>query len=243
MKNIVAIHQPNFFPWLGYFEKIARSDFFIFLDNVQFPKTGGSWSNRVKLLISGKPNWVTATVDRNYNGTRNINEMYFQTLNSPWQDKMMKSLENCYKRHPYYHEVISVIEPLVRNKETNVAEYNIHAIVQIAELLKIDLKKIKRSSFIQVQGSSNELLCALTTAVGGRAYMCGGGADGYQDEEIFRARGIKLIYQSFQHPIYSQKDNKDFVPGLSIIDALMNVGPQHVHELLNRTYYDAIRTF
>ena len=77
MNRVVAIHQPNFFPWLGYFDKIARSDVFIFLDDVQFPKTGGVWSNRVKILIGGEARWSTAPIDRSFTGTRKICEMHF----------------------------------------------------------------------------------------------------------------------------------------------------------------------
>ena len=81
MKHIVAIHQPNFFPWLGYFDKISKADSFVFLDDIQFPKKGGSWSNRIKLFISGDVRWVTAAINRDYSGTRNINEMEFLTNN------------------------------------------------------------------------------------------------------------------------------------------------------------------
>ena len=56
MDKIVAIHQPNFFPWLGYFDKINKSDIFIFLDDVQFPKKGGNWTNRVQLMVLEVPN-------------------------------------------------------------------------------------------------------------------------------------------------------------------------------------------
>lgn len=103
MTRVVAIHQPNFFPWLGYFAKIARSDYFVLFDDIQFPKTGGSWSNRVKLLVSGEARWVTAAIDRNYHGTRTIREMSFLAAN-PWREKTLKSIEANYRRHPYYLE-------------------------------------------------------------------------------------------------------------------------------------------
>lgn len=231
-KKIAAIHQPNFFPWLGYFEKIAQSDFFVFLDDVQFTKTGGSWSNRVKLLISGIPNWVTATIDRNYSGTRNINEMNFINISPLWQEKMIKSIENNYKKHPFYSEVMPQLVPLILNKETNIAEYNITAIIEIANWLGINISKFRRSSTILTNSQSNEMLCELTAAFGANSYMCGGGADGYQDAEVFKKQGIHLLYQNFQHPIYPQKGQAEFVPGLSIIDALMNIGKESVADLL-----------
>jgi hypothetical protein len=233
MENkIVLIHQPNFYPWLGFFDKIVKADVFIFLDDVQFPKTGGVWSNRVKMLISGTASWVTAPIDRNYSGMRNINEMHFLASTPPWQIKTMKSLDNSYKKYPFYGEIMPFIEPLLHNTETNIAEYNIFAITQIANLLELDLTKLKRSSEIQTTESSNELLCELTAAVGGNIYMCGGGADGYQEESVFEQKGIKLEYQSYQHPVYTQKGQEEFVPGLSIIDALMNIGTKGVAELL-----------
>lgn len=221
--SIVAIHQPNFFPWLGYFAKIAASDFFIFFDDVQFPKTGGSWSNRVKLLIGGEARWLTAAIDRNYHGTRTICEMRFLNDN-PWREKALKSIETYYSRHPFYDETLALIVPLLLNNELNIAEYNIHAVTTIVQHLGLNTSKLIRSSSMSHQGSSNELLCSITQAVGGDIYMCGGGADGYQDESVFNAHGIRLLNQSFVHPIYPQYRQQDFVMGLSVVDALMNVG-------------------
>src|SRR5256885_16256985 len=74
-RTLVAIHQPNFFPWLAYFDKIARADIFVFLDDVQYEKTGGTWSNRVRLLISGQAAWATMPIRRDYHGVRAANDM------------------------------------------------------------------------------------------------------------------------------------------------------------------------
>jgi hypothetical protein len=233
MSKTVAIHQPNFFPWLGYFDKIARSDAFIFFDDVQFPKTGGVWCNRVKLLVCGEARWVTAAIDRNYHGTRTIREMSFLAGN-PWREKLLKSIEAGYRRHPFYDETMDMIALLLLNPEVNIAEYNIQAVTAIVHRLGLDTDKLKCSSVIPHEGSSNELLCSLTQLAGGDTYMCGGGAEGYQDEAAFTERGIELSHQNFDHPIYPQRGQKDFVAGLSIIDAAMNLGWTGVAQLLNK---------
>lgn len=233
MTRVVSIHQPNFFPWLGYFDKIIRSDIFVLFDDVQYPKTGGAWSNRVKLLVSGEPRWVTAAIDRNYHGTRTIREMTFLDKN-PWREKILKTIEANYGRHPHYRECMTVVEPLLLNQEQNIAAYNIHAIDALCRALGIDTAKLQISSALPHTGSSNELLCSITHAVGGGAYMCGGGADGYQDESIFVRAGIELRRQAFLHPVYPQCRHADFVPGLSVIDAVMNLGWDATAKLLER---------
>ncbi len=219
----VAIHQPNFFPWLGYFNKITKADLFLFLDNVQFPKTGGSWSNRVKLLINNEARWVTAPVDRNFTGTKQVREMEFLESDI-WKNKLIKSLISNYRRHPFFDETMELIEPLILFNNSNIAQYNINVIIKISDCLGLDTKKLMKSSEYMVEGSSNELLIGLTIKVGGDTYMCGGGADGYQNDDLFLQNNIKLLYQSFQHPNYQQFAQKEFIPGLSIIDALMNLG-------------------
>ena len=231
MNKTIAIHQPNFFPWLGYFSKIERSDVFVFLDDVQFTKTGGGWSNRVKLLISDEARWATAAIDRNYHGVRTIQEMRFLADN-PWREKLLKSIEANYRRHPFFNEALELIAPLLLNPEANMAEYNIRAVTAIADRLGLDTNKLQRSSNLPHEGSSNELLCSLTHLLGGSIYMCGGGADGYQDEAIFKDRDITLMYQRFVHPVYPQQGREEFVTGLSIIDAAMNLGWDAVGQLL-----------
>jgi len=232
MNKVVAIHQPNFFPWLGYFDKIARADVFVFFDDVQFPKTGGVWSNRVKLLVAGEARWVTAAIDRTYTGTRKISEMQFLSTN-PWREKMIKTLEANYKKHPFFDETMEVIQPLVLNQESNISEYNIHAIKKIVSAIGINHGEFVRSSDFAFESASNELLCNLTNRVGGNTYLCGGGADSYQDERIFALSNLQLQYQKYCHPIYKQLRSESFTAGLSVIDTAMNIGWNGLRNLLS----------
>jgi len=232
--TIVAIHQPNFFPWLGYFDKLCQADVFIFLDDVQFPKTGGVWSNRVKVLINGEGRWLTAPVDRSFHGTRYINQMSF-TSREDWRGKLLKTLVTAYRRAPFFEETFAVLEPLIRNPEENIARYNSIAVTAIAQYIGLPVEKFRWSSEFMLADHASERLISLTRAVGGHAYMCGGGAAGYQEDVAFSAARIALIYQNFEHPIYKQIGAKNFAPGLSIIDAIMNIGAVELRRVLNST--------
>jgi hypothetical protein len=229
----IAIHQPNFFPWLGYFEKIVRSDAFVFLDHVQYQKTGGTWSNRVKLLINGDAKWVTAPINRAFNGVRAVREIEFLS-GVPWRDEMLKLFTQQYSKAPFFAETMELLAPLLLNPENNIAVYNSQAIVGIAVRLGVRADKFYWSSKLPFEGHANELLISLVRSLGGTAYLCGGGAAGYQDDLLFHNAGVEVCYQNFRPHPYPQPGLSDFVPGLSIVDALMNQGVQAVAALIGK---------
>jgi hypothetical protein len=229
--KVVAIHQPNYFPWLGYFDKIARSDVFVFLDHVQFPKTGGVWCNRVKMRCGGEARWVTAPIRRAFHGVAPINEIAWAD-EQPWRSKLLKTLAANYSRAPFFKETMAWLEPLVLLPESNLARYNMAVIKAIAGQVGLRHEHCVTSSSLGCEGQASDLLIKLTRKVGGTCYMCGGGASGYQEDQAFARAGVSLAYQGFQHPVYPQAGAADFVPGLSIVDALMNVGRDGVGALL-----------
>lgn len=232
MTRVVTIHQPNFFPWLGYFDKIARSDVFIFLDDVQFPKTGGGvWCNRVKMLVAGEARWVTAPVRRSFHGVASINEIEWAD-EEPWRAKLLKTLSASYAKAPHFRETMAWLEPLIMLQENNLARYNMTVIRAIADRIGLRHDHCVTSSSLKAQGQASELLIDLTRKVGGDCYMCGGGAGGYQEDAAFAVAGLQLRYQAFSHPVYAQLRHKNFVPGLSVVDALMNVNCIGVNGLL-----------
>lgn len=230
-KKIVAIHQPNFFPWLGYFSKMVLADVFIIMDNVQFPKTGGTWINRVQLLVNGQPHWVTVPVVRAYHGVRRICEMEINNSTN-WSEKLLATIRVNYARTPFYNEVFSILPELINNPHKLLADYNIHIIHAIANSLDINPGKLIPSSTLEANGDATDLLIEMVKAVGGTAYLCGGGSAGYLEEEKFTQAMIELIYQDFTHPIYPQGNTSTFISGLSIIDALMNNGFMRTRDLL-----------
>ncbi|HEX2544602.1 MAG TPA: WbqC family protein [Ramlibacter sp.] len=229
MSRVAAIHQPNFFPWLGYFNKIARADVFVVLDDAQYQKTGSSWSNRVKLLLAGEARWVTAPIQRPAHGVQRLDQVEWAV--QPWRDKLLKTVRLQYGRAPFFTETMDLLEPLVAHPDDRVAAYNLHAIKAIATALELEAEFVAASSYA-VQASATQRLVELVRAAGCDSYLAGGGAGGYQDDALFSTAGLHLEYQGFAHPEYPQHGAKFFVPGMSIIDVLMNCGIARTRELV-----------
>lgn len=229
-RRVVAIHQPNFLPWLGYFDKIARADVFVLLDDAQQQKKGGSWTNRVKMLVGGEPAWVTVPIDRSYHGVREIREVEIDE-SKPWREKAMRTIEQSYSKAPAFGEVFPLVEELVSRRDANLADFNAAAVERLADLIGLGGTEIVRASALGIDSTATERLIDLTRAVGGTAYLGGGGAGGYQEDEAFGEAGIELVMQSFDHPRYEQGGG-GFAEGLSVVDALMELGAERTGELL-----------
>ncbi len=230
---IVAIHQPNFFPWLGYFDKIARADVFILMDNVQFPKTGGTWLNRVQVLVQGQPAWVTMPIVRAYHGVRCVCEMRINNAFA-WREKLLRTLSVNYGRAPFFEDVYPFLEKLINYSTDSLVAYNLNAIQALSREFGLGASKFLLGSSLFVNGQATDLLIAMVKAVGGSAYLAGGGAGGYQEDEKFALAGLELMYQKFDHPTYPQFRSEKFVAGLSIIDVLMNCGFDQTRTLIMR---------
>lgn len=231
-QTLVAIHQPNFLPWLGYFDKIARADVFVLLDHVQFAKTGGTWSNRVQMLVGGQAAWLTMPIVRSYHGVRSYRQMEISD-SVAWREKLLKTIQLNYAAASHFPAVFPTIHAILRAPTSNLAEFNEKAIRTLCASLELDTAKFVRSSELAVAGAATDLLIAIVQAVGGTAYLAGGLASAYQEDAKFVAAGLEVVYQNFQHPRYAQANSSDFVAGLSVVDALMNCGWQATRRLLH----------
>lgn len=230
--TLVAIHQPTFLPWLGWWDKLMRADVFVLLDEVQFPKKGGTWINRVKMLVGVEARWVTVPVDRAFRGTRSVREM--QVDNSkPWRENVLGTIRGSYAGAAGVDEVLPVVEEALNVPCDRIAELNERAIRLFAGRLGLDTTKLVHQSDLGVSGTGTELLVELCSAVGGDTYLSGDGADGYLVPDLFRSAGLALVYQEFAPPRYPQAA-PDYVSGLSVVDALMSCGWSGTAELLRK---------
>ena len=217
---VVGIHQPNFMPWLGYFYKIAQSDIFIFLDDVQFIKTGSNYTNRVAINIQGESSNITIPIKRG-SGTQNINET--EILNEKWKKKLIGSIQANYAKTPYFKEHKDYIFKLINYKTDNLADYNIHFITSLSKELELNTSFEKSSKF-NLSSSSTERLIELIQLVDGTVYLSGAGGDNYQEQNLYQQNNMALTYNNMPEFAYTQPKSEKFIKGLSIIDALFNVG-------------------
>lgn len=216
---IVAIHQPNYLPWLGFFDKIKKSDCFIFMDNVQYPRR--SWVNRVKIKTKGGEKLLTVPLQVRGNYHEIIKNMRIFD-EEPWRKKHLLTIEHNYSKAKYYTKFFPEIEKIITGKQERICELNISLTKLVCEIIKLKPSFILGST-LNAEGSGTDLLINMVKAVGGDTYLCGGGASGYQEDEKFTNAGIKLIYQDFKHPEYPQLYG-EFIAGLSCIDWIFNTG-------------------
>ncbi len=220
--KVCAIHQPNFFPWMGYFDKIRRSDVFIFLDAVDYPRSGSksmaSWSNRVKIDADGSESWFRCQVKKAPLGTK-INQVVLSDDQS-WRGQAIEKLKSSYGQNPGFAQAMPMLESLINYDAPSIADFNINAIMTISKALGLKVQFCRQSE-VEASEASTELLIELCKKVGCDTYLCGGGAGGYQEDAKFTENGIQLVYQDYKPLPYGAEEYGDFMPGLSIIDYLM----------------------
>lgn len=210
---------------MGLIHKIMLSDIFIVLDDVQFVR-GKNFVVRTQIKTSGGPKWLTIPV-HNKNDFLPINQIKINN-EIPWQKEHWNKIFENYNKSKYFTDFGESIKNTIFQKWENISEMNTELIIQILKILNIE-KNIKFSSELNVNGKGIEKIVNLINAVGADEYLSGQGKGSsryiFQNEEIFTKNRIRLRYQKFVHPTYTQL-HRDFVHNLSICDAIFNIGPE-----------------
>jgi hypothetical protein len=216
---IVAIHQPNYLPWMGYFSKIARSDIFVFLDDVPFSK--GSYSNRVKVMGDQVTRWLSVPV------SVNLGDMICDTqpAKPDWKASHISSLKNFYAKAEFFDSAWPILEEIFDDLPNGSLSLSNRFLVEsICRRLRIDCAFDSSSNYETGELKGDDRLIKLLEQVSPQAtYLSGKGAQNYQDPEKFLHAGFGFEYIKFSHPVYSQMSD-EFAPGLSIVDVIFNVG-------------------
>jgi hypothetical protein len=216
---LVAIHQPEHFPWIGFFEKMQRADLFVILDDVQFSR--GDFQNRNRVKGAAGVQWLTVPVVHKF--PQKINEVEIAGRN--WHEKHLRTLSSCYARSAHFETFINLFEEFYRRPWASLAALNVAAIELLAGLFGLE-KKWVLASELKVAGQKSDLVLNICKAVGASSYYSGRAGSAYLDRDSFQRAGIEIIVQSFNHPTYQQLFMKQhgFVPNLSVLDLLFNCG-------------------
>lgn len=222
----IAIHQPNYLPWIGFFDKLDQVDRFVLLDKAYYSKS--SFVNRNKIKTPQGSFVLTVPLK---NKRLPINELQIADDRN-WQAHHWKAIEANYKNCPYWHDYKDGFEHIYHKKWTKIAALNIALIKHIQSLLTIPTELLLESNFPIDFGHGNTRNVNITSHLKGDLYLSGMGARAYNDSNEFTAQQIALVYQHFNHPQYPQRWG-DFQPNLSIIDMLFNCGPQTIDIIRN----------
>jgi hypothetical protein len=232
---IVAIHQPNFFPWLGYFNKMAMSETFVVLDHVE-GRWWSTWLTRNRVLSADQPKWLTLPVDRSGHGPVPVTGVRVQ-----WDNRLaagtLRVIEANYAKHPHFDEVFDLMRRAYARRPEHIAELNLSVIEELRRRFGLEHELVRSSDLLRVQPElqhlhGNDLLVAICRLVGADEYVAGEGCLGYIDPPAFESAGIEFWFQRYVHPEYTQKGTDAFVSRLSVLDALFNVGFDGARELI-----------
>lgn len=216
---LVAIHQPQFMPWLGYFEKMDRADHFVLLDTVQFKKN--EWQNRNRIKAVTGAQWLTVPV--RFRFPARIDEVLVND-DANWRHKHLQSLRTNYAKAPYWQALTPALESFYESQYDGLRAANVGSIECLRAVLGIDTPLHVASEMAIDEEQPTQRLVELCRLLGATAYLSGPDGANYLELERFSAAGIEVIFQRFEHPDYPQLFGA-FEAHLSTLDLVLNCGP------------------
>ncbi len=227
----VAMMQPTFLPWLGYFELILKSNIFIFLDDFQFVYQ--SYHQRNRLFVNrDQVGWLTVPVDKKRSFEKPLNETQIQE--GPWRKKMWRVIENNYLKTPFFAEYAEQIRPFIVEPKANLAEQNMGIIRLLCDIFGKSQNAFIQSSFLSSGGKRSLLVKNILKAVQADIYLVAHGSFEYMRQDgVFPVKGVEARFQDahlIEYPQYGS--TKGFISHLSVLDALFNIGAERTRDLI-----------
>lgn len=224
----IAIHQPNFLPYAGFFNKLIDVEKLVLLDDVQYQF---DHTNRNK-IITKDGNWIRISIPTKKNHKFfSINKVEINN-NLPWKEENWERIFNSYNNSPFFHTYQKYFENLFSKNWELLFDINFDTLKQTLDWLNLKIDLIL-SSNLQVSGEGTKRLINICKILDADEYVSGMGGKNYLDENLFLSNKIKLSYQEYHSIPYSQHNSKQFIPNLSIIDLLMNKGSKSLEVIKN----------
>jgi hypothetical protein len=222
---IIAIHQPNYLPWLGFFYKMAMCDIFILNDYSLHSSSSFTHRNKVK----SSQGVVTLTVPLSKKEVR-IRDVVISE-DGRWRRKHWRTIKQCYRPSPYWARYADEFQSIYEQSWGRLYDLNVALIKLIRKHLGVDTPLLVATELDSYCGTGTEPMVNVCRALGADVYLSGFGGKNYMDEDMFRRAGIAVRYYDFVHPTYRQLYGA-FMPNLSTIDLLFNHGEDSLGILL-----------
>ena len=225
----IAIMQPYFFPYIGYFQLINAVDEFVIYDNIEFTKKG--WINRNRILVNDTDGVISIPLKKDSDYLHVCDRFLADT----WEidrKKMLNRITESYRKAPYFKDTYEVVEKCVLYKDRNLFKFILNSVQTVMQYLKIDTKLVVSSSVpIDHQLKSDEKVMAICKARGADIYINPIGGLELYDKESFKKNNLELRFQKTNSINYAQFNN-EFIPWLSIIDVMMFNNREDIHSKL-----------
>jgi hypothetical protein len=220
---IVVGHQPQYIPYLGFFNKIAKADIFVFADNLQFNRK--SWQQRTLIKSNNQALYLTIPVLKKGKYEQLINEV--EIIDNGWRNKHWKTIYLSYHKTPYFDVYKNDLESFYNREWKYLSEFTINLIRYFIDALGIKLKNIFTGTELGISGEKTDLLKDICDKTGCDTYLSGSGAKVYVDEQSFRDSNLNHLFNEFNLVPYKQYGNS-FIDGMGIIDAMFMHGPKTI---------------
>ncbi len=218
----VAIMQPTFLPWVGYFDLLDQACEFVFLDNVQFEKQ--TWQQRNRVLGPSGLEWVTVPVLTKGRFGQKISDAEIKTAEFP--AKHLRTIAHHYAKAPFFDTYWDELQAILLSVETSpsLAQLNMNLVRWLSKCFQLDAS-FRLASEMQPEGGRSERLVAMINTLGAIQYISPLGAAAYlqQDQNVFSEAGINITFQNYEPQPYRQL-HPDFVVGACALDILFNEG-------------------
>ena len=212
----VTIHQPDFLPWLGFFERWRASDLYVILDDVQFLRRG--WHHRDKIKTPNGAKWLTIPVRKKKLYSQKINTVQIDYCRN-WQKELFGTIYHAYSKAPNFAHVFHEISTIIDQDFPLLLDLNIALLKYCAAALEITTPMVFASEF-NVASFKTDRLIELMQAVNGKVYLTGLGSEDYLEEEKFSQAGIGVRWQHISPTPYPQLYG-EYLDKLSVLDYLM----------------------
>ena len=225
----LAIMQPYFLPYIGYFQLINTADEFVVLDDVNYINRG--WINRNRVLINGQAKYITVPL-KDASQNKLIDEIDIVD-DKTWRNSLLKTIEMSYKKTLMFDDVFPMLKKIIEFEDTNLSRFILNSIKQITNYLSIDTKIVDSSREFDKKGlKAEERILDICLTEKASTYINPIGGLELYHKELFKSHNVDLFFQKTQIKEYKQLKTTEFVPYLSILDVLMNCEKAEVSDFL-----------